>query len=801
LRHVEFTKGDTIMGSLRATQPWCLGASALLVVVAYAGPASAQSQGAAAQPGALEEIMVTAQRREEKLQEIPLSITAITAGELDARGIDDTLDLNSTAPNLFARANPGAAGIATVGIRGSVSGQPAIWVDSPVGLYLDGVYLGKAQGGVMDVVDIERIEVLRGPQGTLFGRNTEGGAINFISRQPSGEFGGAAEVAGGEYNHWIGRLNVDLPKWGPLSASLAARKETMDGWAENRTGPDDPGELDKEAYRAALRFDFTDTISLSYAYDHSRTDNTPTVTSLLALSGWAGTFPSIFGPVPGLAIEAAMAPYVETSRPDKVSTPPGFRLWEKTKSSSNTVVLDWQATDTENLKYIFSDRSMEYDDQQSINGTPLTVITVLPGTPNAFPWGMSSVYNRMTDYDQVSHELQWLGEHARFNYVVGVYYFEDDGTTRDPQNFSMFGQGPLEVVYGADTEAKAVYGQLDWQFADRWTLTAGLRYTEETRDGFTHQWLTSGYKGPFVSDDPATCAPARVSCLPLTRYSADFTGTTPMAALSFKYSEDLNFFARVARGFKSGGFSSELIRPEVTTPYQPEFSMAYELGAKSTLWDGRAIVNATVFYTDVTDLQTTILVAGTTQSILQNAGEMTRMGFELEGRVRMADGWTFGLNYGYLDSEFDKYLDNSFAPGRPIIDTAGNRLPGYAPENTVGASLDGQLLATPYGNLRLIADYTWMDSYYLYAVNKSLTAPDAGGSFTAAADEVPASGQANVRLLFADIPAGPGTLDLSLLVKNVTDSDKMTQGIDFSMFRSANWQDPRTWLLTAAYKW
>ena len=414
---------------------------------------------------------------------------------------------------------------------------------------------------------------------------------------------------------------------------------------------------------------------------------------------------------------------------------------------------------------------------------------------------MSSVYNRITDYDQASHELQWLGEHDKVNYVFGVYYFKDDGTTTDPQNFSMFGQGPLEVQYAANTEAEAVYGQFDWEFVDRWTLTAGIRYTEETRDGFTHQWLTNGYKGAFVSDDPATCGAARVSCLPRTEYSADFSGTTPMAALSFKYSEDLNFFARVARGFKSGGFSSELIRPEVTTPYQPEFSMSYELGAKSTLLDGRAILNATVFYADITDLQTTILIAGTTQSILQNAGEMTRMGFELEGRIRMTDNWTFGLNYGYLDSEFDKYLDNSFAPGRPIIDTADNRLPGYAPENTVGATLDGQLLDTEYGNLRLVVDYTWMDSYYLYAVNKNLTSPDAGGSFTAAADEVPASGQANLRLLFGDIPAGPGTLDVSLLVKNVTDSDKMTQGIDFSMFRSANWQDPRTWLLTAAYKW
>ena len=788
------------MGSSCATQKWWLGASAL-VMAGYAGSAAAQARPpAGAQSSGLEEVVVTAQRREEKLQEVPLSITAITAAELDTRGIQSTLDLSATAPNLFARANPGAAGIATVGIRGSVSGQPAIWVDSPIGLYLDGVYLGKAQGGVMDVVDIERVEVLRGPQGTLFGRNTEGGAINFVSRQPSGDFRGTAEIDGGNYNHWIGRLNMDLPQWGVLSASLAARKETMDGWAENRTGPKDMGELDKEAYRAALKFDFTDDFTASYAYDYSKTDNTPTVTSLLALSGWAGTFPSVFGPGLGDAIEDAMEPYVQTSRPDKVSTPPDFPLWERTKTSSHTVVLDWHATDTENFKYVFSSRSMDYSDQQSINGTPLTVIeTGLPAPVNF--WGMSAVYNRITDYDQASHELQWLGDHDKVNYVLGLYYFEDDGQTRDPQNFSMFGQAPLEVEYAANTEAEAIYGQIDWEFIDRWTLTAGIRYTTETRDGFTHQWLTNGYKGDFVTDDPATCAAARQSCLPKTKYSEDFSGTTPMGALSFRYSDNVNFFARVARGFKSGGFSSELIRPEVTTPYDPEFSTAYELGVKSTLWDGRAILNATVFYTDLTDLQTTILVAGTTQSILQNAGEGTRQGFELESRVRVTDGWTLGLNYGYLDADFDKYLDNSFAPGRPIIDTADNRLPGYAPENTLGINVDGRLLETQYGTLRLIADYTYMSKYYLYACNKSLTSPDAGGSFLCSLDDIPSSDQTNLRLLFADIPAGPGTLDLSLLVKNLTDSDKQTQGIDFSMFRSANWQDPRTWLLTAAYKW
>ncbi|MBV6418622.1 MAG: TonB-dependent receptor [Steroidobacteraceae bacterium] len=782
-----------------------LGAS-ILAMAATSGLAVGQeadaSRATAPKAVALEEIVVTAQRREEKLQEVPLSITAIGADDLAARGIRDVLDLSGSAPTVIARPSAGAGGISVISIRGSATSQPAIWVDPPVGVYLDGVYLGKAQGSVLDIVDVQRVEVLRGPQGTLFGRNTEGGAINYVSRQPSGEFRGKAEISGGDYNHWIGKMTMDLPKWGILSASLGARKEKMDGWAENLTGPQDLGARDQDAYRAALKFDFTDDFRLTYSYDYSKADNTPIVTSVMSLRGWAGTFPSIFGATLGTAIQTAMTPYVTTSRPDKVSTPAGQDLWEKMKNRSHTLVMDWQATDTENFKYIFADRKADYEDRQSINGTPLDTITVLPGTPFAFPYSMTALYHRITDYEQRSHELQWLGDHGRLRYVVGLYYFEDEGETIDPQRFGMFGQGSAFTVnLAANTEAKAAYTQVDWDFADRWTLTAGIRYTKETRDGFTHQWQTNGYGGPFVTDNPAACGAVRVACLPLTTYSKDFTGTTPMAALAFRFNEDLNFYARVARGFKSGGFSSELINPLVTTPYQPEFSTAYELGAKSTLWDGRANVNLTVFYTDLTDQQGTVLIPGTTSSYLQNAGEGERKGVELETRFRLTEGWTFGLNYGYLDAKYKKYLDNSFAPGRPIVDTGSNRLPGYAPKNTIGANLDGRLFASQFGDLRMILDYTYSDKYYLYAVNKSLAAPNAGGAYVAALDAVPSNSQLNARLLLSDIPAGPGSLDLSLFVRNVTDEDKMNNGIDFSMFRSANWQEPRTWLLSAGYKW
>ncbi|MBL0122984.1 MAG: TonB-dependent receptor [Betaproteobacteria bacterium] len=162
---------------------WVVRALPMLIASIYAGGTMAQEQ--------LEAIVVTAQKRQEKLQDVPISITAISGAQLEARGIEGIANLNAVAPNMAFRSNPGSDLISTVILRGSGTGQPAIWVDPAVGMYLDGVYIGKSQGSVFDVVDIERVEVLRGPQGTLFGRNTEGGAVNLVSRRPTGDWSGS----------------------------------------------------------------------------------------------------------------------------------------------------------------------------------------------------------------------------------------------------------------------------------------------------------------------------------------------------------------------------------------------------------------------------------------------------------------------------------------------------------------------------------------------------------------------------------------------------------------------------------
>jgi iron complex outermembrane receptor protein len=289
--------------------------------------------------------------------------------------------------------------------------------------------------------------------------------------------------------------------------------------------------------------------------------------------------------------------------------------------------------------------------------------------------------------------------------------------------------------------------------------------------------------------------------LPYTAYKATFNGTQPMAAIAFKLTPDINLYARVARGFKSGGFSSEVADPRVNTPFLPQKSTTTEIGAKTELFGGRARVNVALFQNKIKDQHITQLLPGTTQSLVTNAGASTYKGAELEAQVVVTEGWRVGLNWGYLDPKFDRYIDNSFAPGRPLIDTASNRLAPYAAKNTINANLDGRLLKTSFGALRLLLDYTSISKMYLYAVNKSLSAPNAGGSYVASLDGIPATKNLNARLLLSDVAVGGGTADFSIFVKNVTDEDKQIQGIDFSMFRNGAWQEPRTWMFTANYKW
>lgn len=748
----------------------------VIIVSCYVGGSFAAEQ--------LEEIVVTAQKREERLQDVPIAITALSRAQLEVRGIEGTAALNGAAPSLYVNTSPSASTISTISLRGSVSDAVGIYMDPVVATYVDGVYIGKNQGGLFDVVDLERVEVLRGPQGTLFGRNTLAGAVNFVTRKPSGTFGGSFGVDVGNYAAHVERLSLDLPKMGPVAVSVGLRDEGRDGWLDNSTaGSPDLGELDKQAYRVSATMDVSASVQIDYKFDGSNINNSPIPISYYRASGWLGPAEldrnALFalwniGLVPG----TGAASYASEDRPTEIGTTPGVSLWEQVETTGHALTLRYTVNDQNTVKYIASHREMDFTDQVDLDSTPVPLFS----------------YNRNTTYEADSHELQWVGSTDRLNYVIGYYYFEDDGDTTNPQ---VLGGPPAEFSFesdfGSTSEADALFGQIDYKLTDALTATVGVRRTSEKKTVHSVSYGTEAFKGDKT-----------YAFFPEVRNSASFDAITPTYALAYRVNEDINVYARLAQGFQSGGFSAEAGDPSyLAEPYDPQESKTYELGSKASLWDGRAQVNGAIFLNEITDMLIPQLVPGSTSSYWTNAGKATNRGLELEVVVIPLEDWRVQVGYSWLDAKFDEYYDNALnIPERPLIDTANNRLPSWTPEHTLNVNVDARLARTAWGTLRGIVDFTYQSKVYAYAVNDSLSAPNAGGAYSAAADELPSRSNINVRLQLSELSfGGDGVADISIWIRNLADTDEPSTIIDFGNFTTATWTEPRMYGASFSYKW
>jgi iron complex outermembrane receptor protein len=781
----------------------------LLIAAAYAGGALAQEK--------IEEVIVTAQKRQERLQDVPISISAITASQLETRGIEGAKDLNSMAPNVVVKAaSPSGGLIAATAIRGMNTGQPAIWADPSVGMYIDGVFVGKNQGALFDVVDLERVEILRGPQGTLFGRNTEGGAINMITRKPSGEFSGSVGVDIGNYNRHVERVSMDLPKMGILRASFALRNEKRDGIVDNPNGGKWDNR-DRQAGRVALGLDITPAFKIDYAYDHSKIDERPTAVTLLSAIGYNSlyTAPSVNGPfspnssfhnglpkalqvtppnfaIPGAspAIASTMAPYVQSGYPGSVTGDPGKAFYNRLKVDGHALTASYQLDNSNTLKYIGSYRKMRYEDNTDLDGTPNNVFTA----------------GKDTHYKSDSHELQWIGNTDRMNYVLGAYLFKEDGNTLTFQNGSFFTFIPGVIAYRQNyyrirTDASAIYGQVDYKLTDSLTATLGLRHTSEKKKG--DLWRTNTNANFDPPGSPGVTYQAG-----FTPQGADatFKANTPVFALAYKVNEGLNVYGRVARGFKSGSFSLEAPYSAATNtgplnPYQPEKSTSYEAGVKTIFLGGKAQFNAAVFRTNVDDWHVSLLPPGTTSPVNVNAGKAQTQGIELESVFQVADGWRLTAGYGYLDAKYKKYM--AYNQLGTLVDVAGNTTVGYAPKQQLTLNVDGRLARTSFGTLRGIVDYVYTSEYYNYSGERTAVGPNVSVANSAEESRMPALGLVNLRLLLAGIPiGGPGKADASLWVRNATNLKKEVAHIDLGgYYRIATYSEPRTFGLALNYKW
>ncbi len=736
-----------------------------LALAIAAALATLGSTGVVAQN--VQEITVTAQKRAQPLQEVPIAVTALTAQDIQNRELEDVSDLSGLAPNLMVSKTPGNSTASQIAIRGGVTTNPALFWDTAVGIYVDGVYIGKTQGSIFKLLDLERIEALRGPQGTLYGRNTLAGAINFVTRKPLGEFAAEATVGLGTDSERILKASMDLPSSGALKVGLGLRQEKRDGWVKTAPGSSvkDLNGADETSFRLAATLAATKDFSLDYRFDYSKVDQTPTHSQLVRSD------------LPFLT------DFVFTTR-QKTAAVDG-ELFEISKVQGHTLTADLAASATDRIKVILSSRSMTWEDALDLDGSPLLVAHT----------------QRLSDYDQSSAELQWTGSRGGVNYVAGVYRFEDEGFTNNPQKY-FFGTFNFDSRYGFTTESNAIYGQADVQIQPNLTLTAGLRSTEEKKSITRTLGFNTAIGDPFIPLVPAG-----------TSAEETFSATTPMVSLGYKLNANQQLYARYAEGFKSGGFNGEygVVNPtpegiasnvkEVQTAFKPETQQSIEVGLKSKIMNGKGLLNLTGFSNKIDDMQLAIFTAeGAAASVIRNAGKAKVDGLEVDGVVQLSSSSKLQFSYGYLNGRYDEFIDK----GQNV---ANNRAFIHAPKHNANLALDSRLAQTGFGQLFGQLEVGFKSSYYLYPFQLA----ESGAGFDPMAQvakntRVGSHAIINARLSLREISLGKG-LDgvVSLSVKNLTDKEHQTNRIDFGPgfgnLTQGYYTPPRQVTLQTTLKW
>ena len=753
---------------MKKSTKFAMRAVPLVITLAIAGQAYAQEK--------LDEVVVSAQKRTQRIQDVPMSISAISGQTLEDRKIEGAADLQGSVPNLSVVAAPVSSLIGVTSIRGLGTGQPAIWMDPAVGMYVDGVFVGKNQGALFDMLDLERVEVLRGPQGTLFGRNTLGGAVNFVTRKPSGQFSGNVGLELGNYGRSVQKISVDTPKTQEgLSLTIAGRKEKQDGWLANAAAADKWGNRDREAIKLNATFDVSKDTQLFYKYDNSTIHETATPISVINDRGYY----SYIGY--GAPLAAVFGPRVQVGVP--TSTTSSFAPQQDLKVKGHAWGFETVLDANNKFKYTGSRRQMAYHDTGELDATPLPY------------YGSQST----TDYSADTHEFQITGAAKDINYVAGIYLFKDSGTSINDQFGYLVKDTPTsppgsnQQNFGLGSDAKAVYGQVDYALSKETTLTGGLRYTSEKKTGSV--WRTATSPGVFA---PLSTLTWRNGMAPGNNHSeATFSSLTPSLSLSQKLNANQMVFGRLAKGFKSGGFPLQAAETYAQA-FKPENSTSYEAGFKGA--EGAASYSATVFLTKLKDQQISYLPPGSGSPTTANAGASTYKGIELEGAIKLSKDTKLQAGYGYLDAKFDKYPIKTISGAN--IDGASNLVVGYAPKHTFNMALDSNLGNTSLGRLKGLVEYRFVGSYYNYTANKSMTPTVAVMGNYAPDSKMAALGTINTRLTLDQIQVGgPGQMDVSLWVKNLNNKQVMQNMIDFAVFQVGYWSNPRTVGLTANYKW
>ena len=617
----------------------------------------------------LEEVLVTAERREASVQDVPIAVSAYSEEMIERLQIDDTLDLINVVPNLFGGNNTGLGTANMYYLRAQGNDESISTFDPPVGTYVDDVYITRQNVNNVALFDVERIEVLRGPQGTLYGRNTTGGAISVVMKKPSDTMQGYVEAGAGNWGKTMVRGSIDLPLSENVLTKFSAYYVDTDGYLENRTDGKDYNEADLTGIRAALRWLISDSMTWDIAVDGGKSE----VANIHGfLDGDDRYSLSVLGS--GLPMGGGMSDY-----------------GNEVDTLNITSNLAWDAMGgTANL--IFGSRSIEQD-----------FLLNFPFSLDFFPDFF--IIDNQGEHDMYSAELKWSGDimDGRAFLQTGVYYMDEDNTVDFVDYLDLAAVGVpappstafltlADRVLSNTTESFAVYAQADIKIGNNGTLTLGARYTDEEK--------TVDFQGTVNSAGMVAAG------IPLSQSEQEIT---PRIAYAHKFTDNLMMYASATNGFKSGGWNARGSSSAALQAFAPETIWSYELGMRGDWMDGRLRTNITMFYSDLEDLQTTSATPDG-QFLTTNAGGLEVPGIEAEITALPTDNWQIFAALGWQNAEYQDLPGGCVTPNADLAayDADCNIAePKRSPHQTytLGTSVDfslGGVTVTPNIMLRYL---------------------------------------------------------------------------------------------------
>ncbi len=712
-------------------------------------PVFAQAEGAQ-DTGALEEILVTARRVDESLQRVPVAVSALSGAMIDNLGAQTPGKLNAVIPNVAMVQIPGNPSANVAMIRGIGTTDPNSAIDPAVGTYIDGVYIGRMAAANAELADVARLEVLRGPQGTLFGRNTTGGAISIVTKAPSSDLGAEQKLGYGGLSEFYSRTRLSTGNIGDTGLSATAtylhRQRGGEVNDPNRPSSRDPGAMNVDAVWTRVRGQWGD-LTVDYSFDQTDAVTRPPAFQIRfatpRFTNYYANSPSLGGSQ--LVIEP-------DGRRDDLSVMDEGP--QRVRSHGHHLTAEFEVMPELTIKSISAYR--KFSKTGIFNYGPSGLI----GATTTGPQPAIVNASRPNQYqNQKSQELQAFGTIGEFSYLTGLYYFKEQAREEGLTRFTSIGATGLGTLvtsrsqFRVISEAKAAFGQLTYRpewADDRLEAAGGLRYSNDKKDFL--QLLSVARSG-----------------------KATFENTSYNFTLSYRWLPSVLTFARVGSGYRSGGFNTRAAAT-ASTLFRPEKAKVYELGLKSELLDRHVRFNATLFYTDYKDLQVSQfsgVTADGTQGLTLNAAAEYK-GFETELIVTPLSGLTLYSNVGYTDASYSKIFFPNPANGL-LENYAKQSFFAYVPKWTVANGISYSMPAGDVGTVTGRIDHRFTSKRYFNSTGLP--------AFSPFNEQLASPGYStfDARLTLAGVKLGSRvTGELSFWVDNLFNKDYIVTSIDLA---------------------